>query len=99
MLLRNLTIGYPSRQIAADINLHLEAGRLTCLIGENGVGKSTLLRTLSGFLPPIAGDILIDFDSGSGLGFSFSSVSKSESESVSKAESVSKPEPEPEPEP
>ncbi len=60
---KNLTIGYRSkhqlRAIASSIHASLQAGELTCLIGANGVGKSTLLRTLSGFQPALDGEILI----------------------------------------
>ncbi len=55
----NLTIGYGSHAVVSDINASLNSGRLTCLLGRNGVGKSTLLRTLAGFIPPIAGEIYI----------------------------------------
>ncbi len=37
----------------------LQPGELTCLIGANGVGKSTLLRTLCGFQPALDGEILL----------------------------------------
>lgn len=56
----NLSIGYATRIVASGINMELEAGKLLCLIGENGVGKSTLLRTLAGFQKPISGELLID---------------------------------------
>lgn len=39
------------------IDLHLPAGELVCFMGSNGVGKSTLLKTLAGLLPPLAGKI------------------------------------------
>ena len=51
--LENLSIGYTtkhSRKIVAEgINATLNSSELTCLIGPNGIGKSTLLRTLSAF--------------------------------------------------
>ena len=60
---KNLTIGYRSkhqlRAVASSIHASLLEDKLTCLIGANGVGKSTLLRTLSGFQPPLDGEILI----------------------------------------
>ena len=60
---KNLTIGYRSkhqlRAVASSIHASLQEDKLTCLIGANGVGKSTLLRTLSGFQPPLDGEILI----------------------------------------
>lgn len=57
--LRNLTTGYGRRAVATGLNAALRPGRLTCLLGPNGVGKSTLLRTLCGFQPPLGGQILI----------------------------------------
>ena len=42
-----------------NISANLFGGGLTCLLGANGVGKSTLLRTLSGFIPKFEGDITI----------------------------------------
>lgn len=62
--LQNLSIGYRSKKkdlrvIASAINASLLSDELTCLIGSNGVGKSTLLRTLAGFQPPLEGDILL----------------------------------------
>ena len=60
--LRNLSVGYqhPRRTpttVLAQLNATLHAGQLTCLVGANGIGKSTLLRTLAAFQPPIAGQI------------------------------------------
>ena len=58
--LQNLTVGYGTKAILSDINQTLEPGRLVCLLGSNGVGKSTILRTLAGFLQPLAGKVLLD---------------------------------------
>lgn len=58
--LHNLTVGYGTKAILSDINQTLEPGRLVCLLGSNGVGKSTILRTLAGFLQPLAGKVLLD---------------------------------------
>ena len=58
--LQNLTVGYGEKAILSDINQTLEPGRLVCLLGSNGVGKSTILRTLAGFLQPLAGKVLLD---------------------------------------
>lgn len=55
--LTSLTIGYPSRTVASRIDATVADSRLTCLIGSNGVGKSTLLKTLCGFLPPLGGSM------------------------------------------
>lgn len=61
--IRKLTTGYSGKGsakiVAKDINATINSGELTCLLGANGVGKSTLLRTLSAFQPPIEGEIEI----------------------------------------
>jgi iron complex transport system ATP-binding protein len=61
--LRNLTIGYHKGnyllRILENLNAGLHKGELVCLVGENGVGKSTLLRTISGVQQPLSGDVLI----------------------------------------
>ncbi len=61
--LEGLSIGYRAKGslkvVASGIDASLRGGRLTCLIGPNGVGKSTLLRTLSAFQPPLGGRILV----------------------------------------
>ena len=64
IVLENLSIGYVAKNnrkiVVEDINANLLEGELTCLIGPNGIGKSTLLRTLSAFQPAIKGSIAID---------------------------------------
>lgn len=61
--LRNLTIGYKGKVrpkiVAENICSDIYAGELTCLLGTNGIGKSTLLRTLSAFQPKLSGDIYL----------------------------------------
>lgn len=46
--------------VASDICAGINSGELTCLLGANGVGKSTLLRTLSAFQPRLSGEIRIE---------------------------------------
>lgn len=61
--LRNLGIGYKGKGnhkiVAENICTTIYGGELTCLLGTNGVGKSTLLRTLSAFQPQLQGQILL----------------------------------------
>jgi iron complex transport system ATP-binding protein len=59
----NLSIGYHSKShhitIAENLNLSLESGKLTALVGANGIGKSTLLRTITGIQKPLAGTVTL----------------------------------------
>lgn len=53
----NVASGYGEVQILWDSSLKLEKGKLTCLVGGNGVGKTTLLRTVMGLIKPWEGKI------------------------------------------
>ena len=55
--LRDLAIGYKSTRIAENINASIQTGQFICLIGPNGVGKSTLLRTIAGMQKPLSGEV------------------------------------------
>ena len=57
--LQHLTVGYGDRAVLSDINQTLSSGQMVCLLGANGAGKSTILRTLAGFQPPLAGKVLL----------------------------------------
>ena len=61
--IKDLSIGYPGKGevkvVAGHINAGINSGELTCLLGANGIGKSTLLRTLSAFQPKLSGEIFI----------------------------------------
>lgn len=60
----NLSIGYTTKKetivIAENLNLNLQEGKLIALIGANGIGKSTLLRTLTGIQKPISGSVILN---------------------------------------
>ena len=63
VVLHNLSIGYLTKGnekvVANGLNATINNGELTCLLGRNGIGKSTLLRTLSAFQPALEGEIVI----------------------------------------
>ncbi len=63
IIIEDLTIGYCRRRgakvVATGLDASIPGGELTCLLGQNGVGKSTLLRTLSAFMPPLGGEVLL----------------------------------------
>lgn len=71
VVLKNLSIGYTQKGsekvVAQGLNAAINSGELTCLLGCNGVGKSTLLRTLSSFQPALGGDVMLYNDATSGL--------------------------------
>ena len=52
----DLAIGYPERQVAAQIGVEIEHGSRAAIVGDNGQGKTTFLRTLVGSLPAVAGE-------------------------------------------
>ena len=56
----SLQAGYGDVRVLWDVSLEVAAGELVCIIGSNGVGKTTLMRCLSGLLQPSAGSIVID---------------------------------------
>jgi ATP-binding cassette, subfamily F, member 3 len=53
----DLVIGYPERQIAAGIGVDVEHGARTAVVGDNGQGKTTFLRTIVNSLPALAGEV------------------------------------------
>ena len=57
---KNVTSGYGDVQILWGSSVSLEKGKLTCLVGGNGVGKTTLLRTVMGLIRPWSGTITFD---------------------------------------
>jgi iron complex transport system ATP-binding protein len=63
LIASDLAIGYhhgrSTRRIAGDLHLSLKAGEFVCLLGPNGTGKSTLIRSLSGMQAPLSGSIRI----------------------------------------
>lgn len=56
---RDLAVGYAEKLILTNINLQLQQGDIICLLGANGCGKTTLMKTLLGLLPPKTGEIRI----------------------------------------
>jgi iron complex transport system ATP-binding protein len=57
---RDLTIGYPDRVVGSGLNVTLGKGEVLALLGPNGGGKTTLLKTMLGLLPPKGGEIRLD---------------------------------------
>lgn len=55
--LRNLACGYQDQRVVQNLNLHLNAGDIGCLLGSSGCGKTTTLRAIAGFEPVHEGEI------------------------------------------
>ncbi len=54
---KDVAIGYPERQIASDVSLEIDHGQRAAIVGDNGQGKTTFLRTIVDSLKPLAGDV------------------------------------------
>ncbi|MCG7313705.1 urea ABC transporter ATP-binding subunit UrtE [Priestia flexa] len=54
----NLQAGYDETTILRDVSIKVEKGKIIAVLGRNGVGKTTLMKTLMGLLKPSAGDVV-----------------------------------------
>ena len=57
--MKNITKTFPGVKALDNVNLQVEEGEIHALVGENGAGKSTFLKILSGQLEPTSGDVVI----------------------------------------
>ncbi|QYN31949.1 ABC transporter ATP-binding protein [Pseudonocardia sp. DSM 110487] len=57
---RDLTVAYGAIQAVRGVSFSVGRGEIVSLIGSNGAGKTTTLRTISGLLRPVSGEILLD---------------------------------------
>lgn len=65
--LQNVSFSYGSIPVLKDINLILDKPGLVCILGPNGVGKSTLVKCMNKLLRPTSGQVLIDGEDISGM--------------------------------
>ena len=56
----NITVGYDGRPLLRNVRLGVDRGEILTLIGPNGVGKSTLLKSLGGQLRLLGGTVLLE---------------------------------------
>ena len=59
LAVQNLSFSYGAIQVLDDITLLAPEGRITCILGRNGVGKTTLLMNIMGLLKPTIGAVLL----------------------------------------
>jgi len=57
---KNLTIGYNTKMVTDNVSFYLASGQLCAIVGVNGIGKSTLLRTLGKLQPKLSGEVYIN---------------------------------------
>lgn len=67
----NLSIGYQGRPLLGDISLSIARGSFTAILGANGSGKSTMLKTVLRLIPPVAGRIALAADRGKSFVFGY----------------------------
>lgn len=60
LAINHITVAYGKTQVIHDLSLEVNQGELVALVGANGAGKSTILRTISGLLHPISGTIFYE---------------------------------------
>lgn len=58
--INNLSLTIQNDVILSDINLHIKKGKITGLIGRNGCGKTMLMKCITGFVKPTAGEVIFD---------------------------------------
>ncbi|WP_372571970.1 urea ABC transporter ATP-binding subunit UrtE [Ruegeria jejuensis] len=61
--IKNLTLHYGHSQILYDVSLEAQQGAVTCVVGTNGVGKTSLMKAISGTHPRSAGEVSLDGES------------------------------------
>ncbi|MDQ3181266.1 MAG: ATP-binding cassette domain-containing protein, partial [Acidobacteriota bacterium] len=67
LTLENVSVNYGAIEALTDISLHIEQGEVVTLIGANGAGKSTTLRTITGLLEPRNGRVTYEGTDISGM--------------------------------
>ena len=60
LICQNLCVGYDGKPVLQDLNFEVFAGDYILIVGENGTGKSTLIRTILGLQAPISGKIITE---------------------------------------
>ena len=62
LVIENISAGYGAVQVLHEVSLHVNPGETVVLLGTNGNGKSTLLKSIMGIIRPSSGSISLDVD-------------------------------------
>jgi urea transport system ATP-binding protein len=60
LCIKQLQVAYGETLILRDVDLEVERGKVVCLMGRNGVGKTTLLKSIMGLLRPRSGQVVFE---------------------------------------
>ena len=55
---KDVTLGYENKVVAKNLNFKIDQGDYLCVVGENGTGNSTLIKTLLGLIKPLNGEVI-----------------------------------------
>src|SRR3954470_8197747 len=66
LTIENISVSYGAIEALTGVSMHVEKGEVVTLIGANGAGKSTTLRTITGLLEPAEGRVIFEGDDSSG---------------------------------
>ncbi len=58
--LKNISVAYGDIRIVHDVSLHISEREIVSLVGSNGAGKTTIMKTISGLIRPLSGEIVFD---------------------------------------
>lgn len=58
--IKNASVGYNNCPVLNNVSFSLASGEIVCLLGSNGVGKTTVFRTMMGFIKPIDGNVFLN---------------------------------------
>jgi iron complex transport system ATP-binding protein len=58
--IENIKCGYGDKLVVDGLSVSTSTGEILCLLGPNGIGKTTLFKTILGFLPVLGGEVLVD---------------------------------------
>jgi iron complex transport system ATP-binding protein len=58
--LKELCCGYQGKAVVENLSFDVSLGDIVCILGANGVGKTTLYRTILNMLPPVSGQVTVN---------------------------------------